>query len=95
LPIRGKQGKFNETNPATLFLPLVFAITTLSSTLYAQATKGSYTTTDNGPLPIRPGSNYELIATLPKGIQINVIGPGSRIAVQTFASGLFAPIVVT
>ena len=50
------------------------AVSALSSALCAQATKGSYTTTADVPLRSGPGSNHEVITTLPKGIQINVVG---------------------
>ena len=57
-----------------LFLLLIVAVSALSSALYAQATKGSYTTTADVPLRSGPGANHEVITTLPKGIQINVVG---------------------
>ena len=57
-----------------LFLSIVVAMSALSGALYAQATKGSYTTTADVPLRSGPGSNHEVITTLPKGIQINVVG---------------------
>ena len=57
-----------------IFLAVFFAVSAPSVALYAQATKGSYTTTADVPLRGGPGSNYEVIATLPKGIQINVVG---------------------
>ena len=52
----------------------VMAVSALSGALYAQASKGSYTTTADVPLRSGPGSNHEVITTLPKGIQINVVG---------------------
>lgn len=61
----------------------------------AQQTKSSYETTADVPLRQGPGNFHKVITTLPKGIQINVIGKGSRIGVQTFTSRLFFPIVVT
>ena len=57
-----------------IFLAVFFAVSAPSVALYAQATKGSYTTTSDVPLRSGPGSNYEVITTLPKGIQINVAG---------------------
>ena len=45
-----------------------------SGSLYGQTTKGAYTTTADVPLRSGPGSNHEVITTLPKGIQINVVG---------------------
>ena len=56
------------------FLSALFATSTLSGTLYAQTTRGIYTTTANVPLRSGPGSNYDLITTLPMGSQINVVG---------------------
>jgi len=57
-----------------IFLSIVVAVSILSSALYAQATKGSYMTTADVALRSGPGSNHEVITTLPKGIQINVVG---------------------
>jgi uncharacterized protein YraI len=57
-----------------IFLLAIVAVSALSSALYAQATKGSYTTTADVPLRSGPGANHEVITTLPKGIQINVVG---------------------
>src|SRR4030065_2418888 len=57
-----------------IFLSIVVAVSVLSSALYAQATKGSYTTTADVALRSGPGANHEVITTLPKGIQINVVG---------------------
>ena len=57
-----------------IFLSIVVAVSALSGALYAQATKGSYTTTADVPLRSGPGANHEVITTLPKGIQINVVG---------------------
>ena len=57
-----------------LFLSVIVAVSAISGALYAQATKGSYTTTADVPLRSGPGANHEVITTLPKGIQINVVG---------------------
>ena len=56
-----------------LFSSLIVAVSALSGALYAQSTKGSYTTTADVPLRSGPEANHEVIATLPKGIQINVV----------------------
>ena len=40
----------------------------------SQSSTGSYTTTADVPLRAGPGSNYQTVTTLPKGIKINVIG---------------------
>ena len=52
----------------------IVAATLFVGAVYAQATKGSYTTTADVPLRSGPGSNHDVITTLPKGIQINVVG---------------------
>lgn len=53
----------------------VFIVTEFFAVLlFAQPIKGTYTTTAEVPLRKGPGSNYEVITTLPKGIKINVIG---------------------
>ena len=52
----------------------IVAATLFIGAVYAQTTKSSYTTTADVPLRSGPGSNYEVITTLPKGIQINVVG---------------------
>ena len=41
---------------------------------HAQTTKGAYTTTADVPLRSGPGNYHEVITTLPKGININVVG---------------------
>ena len=41
--------------------------------ILAQSTKGTYSTTADVPLRSGPGMNYEVIATLPKGITVNVV----------------------
>jgi D-alanyl-D-alanine carboxypeptidase len=56
------------------FLLTIAAVSLSAGILFAQAAKGSYTTTADVPLRSGPGSNYEAITTLPKGIQINVVG---------------------
>jgi len=57
-----------------VLLLAIVTVTLFTASLYAQATKGSYTTTADVPLRSGPGSNHEVITTLPKGIQINVVG---------------------
>ena len=56
------------------FLLALAAVSLTAGILFAQATKGSYTTTADVPLRSGPGSNYDAITTLPKGIQISVVG---------------------
>jgi mannosyl-glycoprotein endo-beta-N-acetylglucosaminidase len=56
---------------------LLLAIVTVNlftASLYAQATKGTYTTTADVPLRSGAGNFHEVITTLPKGININVVG---------------------
>jgi len=50
------------------------AVTLLVGSVYAQTTRGTYTITADVPLRSGPGSNYEALTTLPKGIKINVVG---------------------
>jgi D-alanyl-D-alanine carboxypeptidase len=57
-----------------ILLLAIAAVSLCTGILFAQATKGSYTTTADVPLRSGPGSNYEALTTLPKGIQINVVG---------------------
>lgn len=40
----------------------------------AQPTKGSYLTTADVNLRSGPGTNYEVVTTIPKGIRVNVVG---------------------
>src|SRR5919106_3108158 len=63
------------------FLSLtVFSVGLLSApslfidAVYAQTTRGTYTTTADVPLRAGPGANHPVITTLPKGIKINVVG---------------------
>lgn len=56
-----------------ILLLAVVTVTALGGALYAQATKGSYATTADVSLRSGPGANHEVITTLPKGIQINVV----------------------
>lgn len=44
------------------------------SLLFAQSISGPYTTTTETALRSGPGMNYGVVATLPKGIKINVVG---------------------
>ena len=46
----------------------------ISLTVSAQAVKGSYETTADVPLREGPGNFHKVVTTLPKGIQINVVG---------------------
>ncbi|MSP40954.1 MAG: SH3 domain-containing protein [Deltaproteobacteria bacterium] len=57
-----------------IFLLAIVALGISAGTPFSQATKGSYTTTADAPLRSGPGSNYDTITTLPKGIQVNVVG---------------------
>ncbi|MBI2227544.1 MAG: SH3 domain-containing protein [Deltaproteobacteria bacterium] len=40
----------------------------------AQATKGSYLTTADVEIRSGPGTKYEIVTTIPKGIKVNVVG---------------------
>ena len=46
----------------------------LANLTHAQQTKGSYETTADVPLREGPGNFHKVLTTLPKGIQINVVG---------------------
>jgi uncharacterized protein YraI len=63
----------NLVSRVRVFFLALMAVSALSGALYAQVTKGSYTTTTDAPLRSGPGSNLDLVTTLPKGIQIKVV----------------------
>lgn len=69
-------------------LAIVAVTLLLDAQVYAQAAKGTYTTTADVPLRSGPGSNYEALTTLPKGIKINVVGKeGYWLKVESKHSG--------
>jgi N-acetylmuramoyl-L-alanine amidase len=45
-----------------------------ATTTHAQGTKGSFVTTADAQVRKGPGTNHEVVATIPKGIKINVVG---------------------
>ena len=54
---------------------LVLAIAWSSTgVVLAQATKGSYLTTADVEIRSGPGTKYEIVTTIPKGIKVNVVG---------------------
>ncbi len=56
--------------------------------ILAQSTKGTYSTTADVPLRSGPGMNYEVIATLPKGITVNVVArEGYWLKVESMRGG--------
>jgi len=57
-----------------IFFSAIVAVGLLSAWSYAQTTKGAFTTTADVPLRSGPGNFHEVITTLPKGININVVG---------------------
>jgi len=57
-----------------LLIGLLSAPSLFTDAVYAQITRGTYTTTADVPLRAGPGTNHPVITTLPKGIQINVVG---------------------
>ena len=61
----------SERNAVLVFL-LVFEL--YEGQVLAQAVRGSYTTTTNVSLRSGPGMKYSVVTTLPKGININVVG---------------------
>jgi N-acetylmuramoyl-L-alanine amidase len=46
--------------------------------VHAQSTKGSFVTTADVQVRKGPGTNHEVVATIPKGIKINVVGREGR-----------------
>lgn len=44
------------------------------SASFAQRVEGPYMTTDDVPVRKGPGTNYEVVATIPKGIKVHVVG---------------------
>lgn len=59
--------------PLRIFFFIV-ALGLLNVWSYAQTTRGAYTTTADVPLRSGPGNFHEVVTTLPKGININVVG---------------------
>ena len=57
-----------------IFFSAIVAVGLLSAWSYAQTTKGAFTTTADVPLRSGPGNFHEVITTLPKDININVVG---------------------
>lgn len=57
-----------------LFFSAIVAVGLLSAWSDAQTTKGAFTTTADVPLRSGPGNFHEVITTLPKDININVVG---------------------
>ena len=60
--------------PLRVFFFVIVALGLLNVWSYAQTTKGAYTTTADVPLRSGPGNFHEVVTTLPKGININVVG---------------------
>ena len=60
--------------PLRIFFFVIVALGLLNVWSYAQTTKGAYTITADVPLRSGPGNFHEVITTLPKGININVVG---------------------
>ena len=56
-----------------LLVGFLSAPTLFTDAVYAQSTRGTYTTTADVPLRAGPGTNHPVITTLPKGIKINVV----------------------
>ena len=63
-------------NTDAVIIALVIALSRIltAHTAAAQQIKGSYETTADVPLREGPGNFHKIITTLPKGIQINVVG---------------------
>jgi D-alanyl-D-alanine carboxypeptidase len=56
------------------FAAVLFVAVLVGGAVFAQTNRSSYTTTADVPLRSGPGANYSVIATLPKGIRVNVVG---------------------
>jgi uncharacterized protein YgiM (DUF1202 family) len=63
-------------NLALILLPCVLLLNARPSD--AQVTKGSFITTADVHVRRGPGTNHEVVATIPKGIKINVVGREGR-----------------
>lgn len=64
-----------KTFPAlAIFLATLLSVPSFFfDAIYAQTSRGTYTTTADVPLRAGPGTNHPVITTLPKGIKINVV----------------------
>ncbi len=54
--------------------PVLVAMVLLSATAFAQTTPGTYVTTADVKLRKGPGTNYQVITTIPKGVNVSVVG---------------------
>jgi len=54
-----------------LIAALIF---TAAATVEAQTTRGAYVTTSDVQVRRGPGTNHEVVATIPQGIKVNVVG---------------------
>jgi len=57
-----------------VILIFLFVFGLYKSQVLAEAVRGNYTTTADVSLRSGPGMNYPVVTTLPKGININVVG---------------------
>src|ERR687887_1872241 len=57
---------------SSLLLALVFLFSTRAGG--SQSTPESYVTTTNVNVRKGPGTNYDVVATVPKGVKVNVVG---------------------
>jgi uncharacterized protein YgiM (DUF1202 family) len=60
--------------PFFLLWSILLAMTTTPGATAAQAIQGTYVTTADVNLRKGPGTNYEIVTTIPKGVNINVVG---------------------
>ena len=67
-----------------VFLLMIAAALVFAGASFAQRTEGPYLTTTDVNVRKGPGTNYEIVATVPKGIKIHVAGrEGNWLKVQS------------
>ena len=70
-----------------IMLGLALAGMFCATPVQAQQYKGSYETTAEVPLREGPGNYHKIIITLPKGIQINVVGKDNKVDLRLVSLG--------
>ena len=61
-----------------LFAALLLPALLLAAAALAQATRGTYVTTADVNLRKGPGTNYDIVTTIPKDVSVNVVGKEGR-----------------
>jgi len=72
-PRPGRESKGRRTWLVSSIIFLAIASSAAGVAL-AQATKGSYLTTADVEIRSGPGTKYDVVTTIPKGIKVNVVG---------------------